>query len=216
MSANIDLYFSFRSPYSYLAVQLVEDALRDFDVTLALRPVLPLAVREPDFFSAGNLDRVRYILIDWLRRAEMLGLPYGMPSPDPIVQDMSTFRIASEQPYIYRLTYLGAEAQLRGAGVPFAREVSRLIWGGTEHWNEGAHLADAAARVGLDLAAMEEAIGEGDGHKEIVEGNQQAQIAAGHRGVPLFVFEGEPFFGQDRIDSLCWRLEKAGLKRGAA
>jgi len=27
------------------------------------------------------------------------------------------------------------------------------------------------------------------------------------------VFRGEPFFGQDRIDVLLWRMQKAGLAR---
>jgi hypothetical protein len=27
------------------------------------------------------------------------------------------------------------------------------------------------------------------------------------------VFEGEPFFGQDRIDLLRWRMEQRGLRR---
>jgi 2-hydroxychromene-2-carboxylate isomerase len=31
--------------------------------------------------------------------------------------------------------------------------------------------------------------------------------------VPTFVFEGEPFFGEDRIDTLHWRLGKVGLQR---
>ncbi|WOJ94392.1 2-hydroxychromene-2-carboxylate isomerase [Congregibacter variabilis] len=213
MSATIDLYFSFRSPYSYLAAQLAEDALADFDVDVRFRPVLPLAIREPEFFAAGNHDRVRYILADYPRRAEMLGLPVGFPNPDPIVQDMATFTISDDQPYIFRLTYLGAEAEIQGAGLAFAREVSRLIWSGTPSWDQGDHLADAAKRAGLDLSAMDAAISSGDAHKDIVEKNQEDQLAAGHRGVPLFVYNGEPFFGQDRIDSLCWRLEKDGLKR---
>jgi len=41
----------------------------------------------------------------------------------------------------------------------------------------------------------------------------QALAAAGHWGVPTFVFEGEPFFGEDRIDTLRWRLGKNGLQR---
>jgi len=31
--------------------------------------------------------------------------------------------------------------------------------------------------------------------------------------VPTMVFEGEPFFGQDRLDLLVWRLEQHGLAR---
>jgi 2-hydroxychromene-2-carboxylate isomerase len=30
--------------------------------------------------------------------------------------------------------------------------------------------------------------------------------------VPLMVFNGEPFFGQDRIDALLWRMSQSGLK----
>lgn len=213
MSETIDLYFSFRSPYSYLAAQLAQDALADFNVSVCFKPVLPLAIREPGFFDPSNHDRVRYILTDYPRRAEMLGLPVGFPSPDPIVQDMATFTISDDQPYIYRLTYLGVEAQIQGRGLAFAREVSRLIWSGTPSWDQGDHLAAATQRAGLDLKVMDVSISSGDRHKNIVEKNQQEQLAAGHQGVPLFVYNKEPFFGQDRMDSLCWRLEKDGLKR---
>jgi len=185
--------------------------IQEYAVNLRFRPVLPLAVRQPDFFSPENLKRVKYILIDWPRRAEMLGLPHAWPSPDPIVQDLKTFKIAAEQPYIYRLTWLGVEAQRRGRGVPFAAEVSRLIFGGTKDWHLGDHLHDAAARVGLNLDEMEKAIVEPDSHREEVDRNQEALDRSGQWGVPTFVFNGEPFFGQDRIETLCWRLEKENL-----
>ena len=47
----------------------------------------------------------------------------------------------------------------------------------------------------------------------IVEANQADQRAAGHWGVPMTVFNNEPFFGQDRFDQLKWRLEQQGLRR---
>jgi len=34
--------------------------------------------------------------------------------------------------------------------------------------------------------------------------------------VPTCAFEGEPFFGQDRIDVLQWRLQQKGLQLRAA
>ena len=46
----------------------------------------------------------------------------------------------------------------------------------------------------------------------IIEDNENAQTVAGHWGVPLFVFAGEPFFGQDRVDHLLWRMKQTGLK----
>src|SRR5262245_26421350 len=116
MSARVDLFWSFRSPYSYLAVPGAIELEKKFKVKVHFRPVLPLAVRDPSFFSPDNLKRAKYIRLDWLRRAEMLGMPHVWPSPDPIVQDMKTYEIANEQPYIYRLTYLGVEAEKRERG----------------------------------------------------------------------------------------------------
>ncbi len=213
MTASVDLFFSFRSPYSYLAMPGALELIEHFDINMHLRPVLPLAVRSPDFFSPENQRRARYIMIDYPRRAELLGLPVGWPNPDPIVQDMETFVIAEEQPYIYRLVYLGVEAERRGRGVPFAAEVSRLLFSGTPGWDQGDHLHQAAARAGLDLAAMEAAIAAPQSYVDEVDANQAALDLSGHWGVPTFVYEGEPFFGQDRLDSLRWRLEKDGLAK---
>ena len=213
MTAPIDLFFSFRSPYSYLATPGALQLERDFDVTVRLRPVLPIAVRQPSaLFTEDNLKRVRYILLDWERRAEMLGMPHAWPSPDPIVQDPTTFKIAADQPYIYRLTYLGVEASRRGRGLAFAAEVSRLIFGGTRNWHQGDHLAQATARAGLNLAAMDAAIADAAAYKREVEDNQAGLNATGHWGVPTFGLDNEPFFGQDRIDSLRWKLERQGLR----
>jgi 2-hydroxychromene-2-carboxylate isomerase len=47
----------------------------------------------------------------------------------------------------------------------------------------------------------------------VIAGNEQAHAASGHWGVPTFTFENEPFFGQDRIDLLVWRMESKGLSR---
>lgn len=211
MSEIVDAYFSFRSPYSYLATPGMLRLQDDFDITLNLRPVLPLAVRQSEFFSPENMKRARYIMIDFPRRAEFLGMACNWPSPDPIVQDLFTLKVAKEQPYIYWLSELGIEAQRRGKGVEFAYEISHMLFGGTKDWDKGVHLSRAAARAGLDLAEME-AAREGGDHAQEIEANQQALEAANHWGVPTLVFKGEPFFGEDRIDTLRWRLEKAGLK----
>jgi 2-hydroxychromene-2-carboxylate isomerase len=213
MTTPIDLFFSFRSPYSYLAMPGALKLEMDFDVEVRLRPVLPLAVRDPGFFSPDNLKRAKYIRLDWPRRAQMLGMAHAWPSPDPIVQDMQTYAIAAEQPYIHRLTWLGVEAERLGHGIEFAHEVSALIFGGTRDWHLGDHLSRAAERAGLDRVAMDAAIAEPAAHREAVEANHQALAAAGHWGVPTFACEGEPFFGEDRIDTLRWRLGQQGLAR---
>lgn len=208
----IDIYWSFRSPYSYLATPDMMALAADYKVEVALRPVLPIAVRKPDFFDPAKAAWAKYILLDWPRRAAFLGMAAHWPSPDPVVQDLTTMKIATDQPYIFRLSSLGVEAQRRGRGVAFAREVSHLLFGGTKDWDKGNHLADAAARAGLDLAQMEAALPGGD-HLEALDANQSALEAAGHWGVPTFVYGGAPYFGQDRIALLRWQLDRDGIPR---
>jgi len=156
------------------------------------------------------MKRARYIAIDFPRRCEMLGRVCSWPSPDPIVQDLASFKIAEEQPYIHRLTQLGVEAERRGKGIEFAHEVSNLLFGGTKDWDQGDHLAKAAKRAGLSLAEMEAAIETGS-HKAAIDANHKALDAAQHWGVPTCVYKGAPFFGEDRIDTLRWQLTKDGL-----
>lgn len=43
--------------------------------------------------------------------------------------------------------------------------------------------------------------------------NQMIQMNAGHGGVPLMIFQNEPFFGQDRFDMFYWRLRQSGLTK---
>jgi 2-hydroxychromene-2-carboxylate isomerase len=214
MSEVIDTYWSFRSPYSYLAIPGLLQLREDYDVEIALRVVLPIAVRAPEkVFDPDNLKPVLYIVMDSQRRAEYLDMPYRFPpNPDPVVQDMATLTVPEEQPYIYRLCKLGVEAQRRGKGLDLAAAVSRLIMGGTDKWDEGDHLANAVASAGLELADLEAASADGD-HLTEIEQNQQKLDAAGHWGVPTMVVRDEPFFGQDRIDTLRWRLDQYGLKK---
>jgi 2-hydroxychromene-2-carboxylate isomerase len=187
-------------------------------VQWTVRIVYPLAIRRPEHFAGQTPVYRRYFDNDCRRVAHFLGMPFRRPVPDPIVQDVSTLAIAAEQPYVRRLTRLGIEADRRGRALPFIVETSRVLWDGSvDGWDEGDHLADAAARAGLDLQAMQAAVdADPSDHDAQVEANQAAQAAAGHWGVPMFVFDGEPFWGQDRLDLLVWRLAQHGLVPSAA
>lgn len=212
MTLAADIFWSFRSPYSFLATRRYRELAERYDLTLALRPVYPLAIRQPDFFERSHPNWLRYTFLDVFRVAQHLGIPFGPPRPDPIVQDIATRKIAAEQPHIFRLTRLGQAAARRGKGLAFADEVSRLVWGGVEGWNEGDHLAEAAARAGLELSELDvEAAAQHGALDAEIAGNQAALEAAGHWGVPTLVFDGEPFFGQDRIDLAVWRMQQKGL-----
>jgi len=215
MSLEFELYFSFRSPYSYLAVPRIRALSRDYDVDVNVRVVLPLAVRSSDFFQKVNPLWPSYLLRDVTRIAEFLGLKMHWPRPDPVVQEFPSRKVAEEQPYIHRISRLGAAAAETDCAVAFLDEVSQIIWNGeTTGWHEGEHLARASARAGLDLAELEALVNvDPASYDAAIEASQRGLEEAGHWGVPTMVFQGEPFFGQDRIELLVWRLEQAGLRR---
>ena len=213
MSQVLNVHLDFRSPYSYLATPELPSLIEDFNVDVRLKYGLPLAISKPDFFRPDNAPGIKYIIMDWERRAEMLGLPHVFPSPDPIVQNLETLEISEDQPYIYRVTYLGMEAERLGKGIEFAIEVFRLIWGGTKNWHVDQHLHDAASRCGLDFGEMEKSIENTSPYNREISENHEARNRAGHWGVPTFVVNDECFFGQDRIATLRWRLDKLGLRK---
>ncbi|ANK83224.1 MAG: disulfide bond formation protein DsbA [Rhizobiales bacterium NRL2] len=217
MTLDVDLFWSFRSPYSYLGMERYKAMVRDHDLVINVRPVYPIAIRDPGFFQQINPLWPRYLMRDVYRVAEYEGLPFDWPKPDPVVMDMKTRTIPKEQPYIHWLTRLGIEAAHRGRGLEFIDSVSRKIWGeGVENWHERSHMPKAAERAGLDLADMERSIAGREAEYEAgIKANEDALEAAGHWGVPTLAFRGEPFFGQDRIDMCVWRMKQAGLKARA-
>ncbi len=213
MALSFDLYWSMRSPFCYLALDRVLALRAQYDVAVNLRIVYPVAIRNPGFFKTAPAYYRSYHLRDSNRVAEFLGVPYRRPIPDPIIQEMETNEIAGNQPYIHELTRLAAAAVEEGKGLEFQAQVMALLWDGrTDNWNEGMHLNAAIERAGLNPAALKRAIDiDPDRYDEAIESNQAAHASAGHNGVPLFVFQGEPFFGQDRLDMLIWRMKSCGL-----
>lgn len=212
---SIDVFWSFRSPWSYLATPRLADWQRQYQLDVNLRPVYPIAIRDAGFFDRVDPLWPRYLALDLRRVAQFLDIPLKWPNPDPVVQHFEDDRMRTDpiQPYIQRLTCVGVLAAEAGRGIEFALAVSSLIWGGTESWHEGAHLAEASAKAGLDLSNLDaRAESETDRIEAVIQSNQTAHAKAGHWGVPTCVFRGEPFFGQDRLDVLLWRLEQNGLE----
>ena len=217
MTLELDLFWSFRSPYSYLVTPRLIELEREWDARVNVRPVLPIAVRQPDFFANADPLWTSYLMRDCVRSAEFAGMTLRWPQPDPVVMDYATRTYPKEQPHIHRLTRLGVLAAERGHGLALLRAVSHLLWSGAvQGWNEGDHLTNALASVGLDLAELDAAqAAEADRLDEVIKANAADQRLGGHYGVPLMVYAGEPFFGQDRYDQLLWRMQQKGLQRRA-
>ncbi|RVX66604.1 hypothetical protein B0A52_09355 [Exophiala mesophila] len=217
---EIDVYYSFRSPYCYLAIHRLADMQRKYHVQIHLRPVKPLLLRGPDWFRTTNPLHFPYVMnVDCPRIAAYLGIPYQWPRPDPVINTLDADGVyvrAEHQPHIHRLTHFGILAQERGKGIEFAEAISTLIWS-VEDWDKGDHLTNAAKKLSLDLGEMDEIVRRESARFEAeVERNQATLKDAGHWGVPTCVFHGEPFYGQDRLDILLWRMKQHGLReRGA-
>lgn len=211
---TVILYWSFRSPYSYILLPRINDLTRRYNVEIDLRVIHPGAIRNPTYFARMDPLARPYFLKDSERAAAFHGMPFRRPIPDPITQDAKTLEIAKDQPLARRLGHLGIAATERGKGLPFATQVANLLWdGSTTNWHQGKHLEEATARAGLNLADLEAAITANPHHHESrLTENHNALRAAGHWGAPVMVYNTEPFFGQDRFDVLVWRLNQSNLK----
>ena len=88
------------------------------------------------------------------------------------------------------------------------------MWGGqVGGWDQGNHLNLAARRAGLELPALQKWVSDNDDFwRQQLLANDNA-LEEHHWGVPTMVFQGEPFFGQDKIELLLWRMQQKGLWR---
>jgi 2-hydroxychromene-2-carboxylate isomerase len=206
---EFDFYFSFRSPYSYLAGVMIERAMQRYPIRPRMKIVTPIAVRIPGFFKTVNPLWPPYLARDTWRLAQMHAIAYRWPRPDPIVMDIGSGEVAVEQPYIWPVSRMAVAAARLGRGFEFVRAASDLIWdGNTENWHEGGRLEAIGQDHNVDHRSLPS-----DVDAEIAN-NEADQKAAGHWGVPLFVYDGEPFFGQDRIDVMLWRMRCNGVFDG--
>lgn len=210
MTARVEVFYSLQSDYCYFLLDRLL-GLAGRGVEVKIRPVLGGVLRLPERFQNRDAMEQAHFRIDTQRCADFLGLPYAYPDPSPIAFQPGSLWIAEkDQPlndHLYRL-FVGA-VQV-GHGLAFLDHVARKLWdGSTPVWDEGAQLRNAMAHAGLDLDAVLEAMPLAESRK-ILDQNAQAMLQAGHWGVPLMVYSGEPFYGQDRFDQLVWRMQTKG------
>ena len=108
---EIDVFWSFRSPWSYLTNKRLRDWQTQYQLQVNFRAVYPIAIRMPEFFDQVQPQWFTYFGTDVRRVAEYLGLlRRGATDGHTTRRCRRTPRTGNEQPYIYRLTRLGAEA----------------------------------------------------------------------------------------------------------
>jgi 2-hydroxychromene-2-carboxylate isomerase len=94
----------------------------------------------------------------------------------------------------------------------FVLEAGRAIWSEATDVSRDPGLRVVCERAGLSWDDCAVAI-DNELLLTRVQANTEALVRLGHWGVPVFVFETEMFWGQDRIGDLESTLQRVGLDR---
>jgi 2-hydroxychromene-2-carboxylate isomerase len=223
---EVDVFYSMRSPYSYLALFRLAYLHSCYNVNVNIRVIFPVAARtaKPGEKSAigGRWYFWRYSVgNDMQRTGRYEGIPWRFANPDPIVADTyppeSGTQITApmdKQPYIAWLVRLGNAAQLKGKTLEYCLAVSPLIWGAQTKIGEWPFHVEAGFNS-VDGLNYDETIKDiqanPDKYDAVWQKSQDDFDMTGQGGVPTMTFNGEPFFGQDRFDQFFWRLRQNGL-----
>jgi 2-hydroxychromene-2-carboxylate isomerase len=197
MAKLIDYYFSPMSPWTYLGHERFGALARKHGAGIDVKPVdygkifpasggLPLAKRAP--------QRQKYRLVELARWRDYLGAPLTI------------------QPRFFPYDTLAASllilATKAGAGNEAAFGVAGAILRGC--WVEERNMADEKELAAILLAQKLDAglLAQSKAPAVAAEYERLTQEAIERDvfGAPTYVYNGEPFWGQDRLDLLAWRL----------
>lgn len=184
-------YFSFRSPYSWLALPRVIALADHYGLKLDIRPVLPMVMRG----LPVPRDKRMYILLDAAREAERLGIPFGRVC-DPVGAGVE------------RCMALFPAARAAGREREYLLSVARGIWAEGVDVSRDQGLRPLVERAGLDWATLAPAL-QDESWRTLAERNRTALTALGLWGVPTLHLSSPAgdcaVWGQDRL----WALEDA-------
>ncbi len=182
----IEAWYSFRSPYSWIAMPRLRRLAHHYGAELRLRPILPMIMRGLPVPTMKSL----YIMLDTKREAERVGIPYGR-MVDPYGAGIE--RSLAAQFHAIRL----------GLGEAFAEAGLRAVFAEGIDLADDAGLYEVARRAGLTDAQTAAALAD-DSWRAPAEANRQALLEAGLWGAPTYRVNGGPaHWGQDRL----WALE---------
>lgn len=191
MSAPIDFYFDFSSPYGYLASEQIEALAARHGRAVMWHAI----VLDAQFQPQGGVKiplallRTEYARRDCERSAAFLGLPYQTPSPYPVHTEHAAraFQWLSDRN--------PDEARA------FAHGVFRAYFVDGRNIAEPAVLLEIAGALGLDREEVSNAFSD-LATKARLKAEIDLAEARGVFGSPFFIVEGEGFWGPDRLAQL--------------
>lgn len=193
----IDYYFICSSPYAYLGHGAFRDLVARHGATIRYRPIdirgvwansgsVPLSERTP--------LRQRYRRVELQRFAEWRGLPLKLePKYFPVDSTLAD-----------KVAIALVEAGRDPAG--YIWRAHRGVWANEENIADAGQLAGYLEAEGHDPQPLID-FAESRRAEEIRQANTQDAAAGDAVGAPVYVYRGEPFWGQDRLDLLDRMLE---------
>jgi 2-hydroxychromene-2-carboxylate isomerase len=200
---TIKLYYDFKSPFTYLAMEPAFRLEQTHRVRLRFIP-LELAVREAyggelEQRAPRDWDKVRYLYMDVRRFANERGIIIRGP------QKIFDSRLALMS---------GLYADRHGRFRPYAERVFERFFKRELNIEDFDALAAVMAEVGLDAADFRRyAYGDGPGDLRAAAAEAESD---GVFGVPTFNLAGELFWGNDRVEWLIKQLDRMKLRRASA
>lgn len=193
MTATIDFYFDFSSPYAYFGAEKIEDLAASFDRQVIWHPILLGAV----FKETGSQPLVSYPLKgdyakkDLQRLGRFMDIPFSLPDPFPIAAT------AASRAFYWLQDHDPDQAKA------FALAVYRAYFRDGHNIAELPVLVTIGDSLGIDTSAMTDAIIKPEIKQRLRDEIEQA-IARGVFGAPFFIIDGEPFWGADRF----WMMKR--------
>ena len=199
MSAPIDFYFDFSSPYGYLAAAQIDDLAARHGREVAWRPILLGAV----FPQTGSQPLLNiplkgdYARRDMARSARLLGIPFQVPGNFPFMS------VAACRAFYWLHDQDPAKA------VALAKALYREAFAEGRSIDSAAAVVKVAEAEGVDGEALAAALTDA-GVKQRLRDEVDQAIAKGVFGSPLIVIDGEPFWGHDRLEQVDLWLKRGG------
>jgi 2-hydroxychromene-2-carboxylate isomerase len=189
---ELEVFFSIRSPYSYLGLERAVTLAQAWNIPLRLRPVLPMLMRGQSVPDTKKW----YIFQDTKREALKLGIPYGFIA-DPL------------GPGVERCYALFEYARSLGREVDYMRTYARAVnaEGIRSETDEGLKII--IERAGLNWQNAKALLAD-QSWREWAEDNRKAMYDCGLWGVPSFRYAPVSCWGQDRL----WVIEDEIKKSG--
>jgi len=188
VSAQIDFYFDFASPYSYVASHMIEDIAARHDRSVIWHPIVVGAA----FKVVGGAPlpslplRHEYVERDVARLARSMNLPYKHPSAYPVPTQ-----------YAAQAFLFGQDRDPERAK-EFARKLFAAYFIEDRNISDIETVLDIAEPFGIERSTAFEAI-TAPAMKERLKAEADVAIARGVFGVPFCIVAGEPFWGYSRL-----------------